>query len=78
MMEAIRSYETSALTRATCLHIPEDGFIPSHHLENLKSYILRTDLEIINRARLCLNISQFNVYSYACGVVFIWSNCMCT
>jgi hypothetical protein len=35
MMEAILSSETSALTRATRRHIPEDGIFHSHRHENL-------------------------------------------
>jgi hypothetical protein len=35
MMEAIRSSETSVLTRATWLHILEDGILHSHRRENL-------------------------------------------
>jgi hypothetical protein len=38
-MEALRSSQTSALTRATWRNIPEDGIIHSHHRENLRSYI---------------------------------------
>jgi hypothetical protein len=34
-MEATRSPETSVLTRATGLHIPEDGILHSHRSENL-------------------------------------------
>jgi hypothetical protein len=37
MMEATRSYETSALSRATRRHIPEDGILHSHRRENHKS-----------------------------------------
>jgi hypothetical protein len=38
IMEAIRSSETSALTRATC-HIPEDCILHSPCRENLKPYM---------------------------------------
>jgi hypothetical protein len=37
MMEATRSSETSALTRATRRYVPEDGILHSHRRENLKS-----------------------------------------
>jgi hypothetical protein len=37
MMEAIRSSETTVLTRATGRHIPEDGILHGHHRESLKS-----------------------------------------
>jgi hypothetical protein len=38
MMKAIRSSETSDVTRATSRDIPEDGILHSHRRENLKSY----------------------------------------
>jgi hypothetical protein len=38
MMQAIRSSETSVLTRATWNHIPEDCILYSHLPENLKFY----------------------------------------
>jgi hypothetical protein len=37
MMEALRSYETSVLTRATWRNIPEDTILLSHCRKNLKS-----------------------------------------
>jgi hypothetical protein len=42
MMEALRSSDTSILTRATRRHIPEDNILHSHSRENLKSYIALT------------------------------------
>jgi hypothetical protein len=38
MMETIRHSVTPVLTRATRRHIPEDGVLCSHSLENLKPY----------------------------------------
>jgi hypothetical protein len=38
----LASSETSVLTIATLLHIPEDGTFHSHRRENLKSYIALT------------------------------------
>jgi hypothetical protein len=39
LMEALRSSETSFLTKSTPRNILEDGILHSHRSENLKSYI---------------------------------------
>jgi hypothetical protein len=48
-MEAIRSSETSVLTRDTRCHIPEDGILHSHRREHLKSYIALTGWDLYLR-----------------------------
>jgi hypothetical protein len=40
MKEALRSFETSVLTKATRPNIPEDTTLHSHRREDLKSYIV--------------------------------------
>jgi hypothetical protein len=46
MMEAIRSYETSVLARATRRNIPADGNLHNDRREKLKFYITLTGCEL--------------------------------
>jgi hypothetical protein len=61
MMETIYSSETSATTRATWRHIPEDGILHSHRRENLKSYIALTGWALYRRR---------NVFPVRCKLSF--------
>jgi hypothetical protein len=46
IMEAIRSPDTSVLTRATRRRIAENGILHSHSRENFKSYIALTGCDL--------------------------------
>jgi hypothetical protein len=56
-MEAIRSSETSAHTRYTHRHIPEDDIVQSHHHENPKSYIIYRSFVKISVFKMRIDIA---------------------
>jgi hypothetical protein len=52
VMEAVGSFKTLLLTRATRPTIPEDDILHSHCLENLKSYIALTGWTLQQRCNV--------------------------
>jgi hypothetical protein len=50
MKEALSSFKTSILTRATWHNIPEDTILHSHCCENLKSYKEFDSLNFVNES----------------------------
>jgi hypothetical protein len=54
MMEGLRSFETSILTRATLRNIPDDGILHIHRGENLKSYFIKlVQISQLNEVSVC-------------------------
>jgi hypothetical protein len=70
MMEAIRSPDSSVLTRATWRNIPEDIILHSHRRENLKSYTSFTSTvnlhldaaETMHMQQYARNVRQFKLF----------------
>jgi hypothetical protein len=62
MKEALRSSDTSVLTRATWHDIPEDTIHHSHRRENLKSYITRPRFVSAPEATCCMRAGSGTSY----------------
>jgi hypothetical protein len=62
MMEALRSSETSVLTRATWRNISEDAILHSHCRENLKSCIALTGWTLYWRSNVSPVKNQLGFY----------------
>jgi hypothetical protein len=52
-MEAMRSSETSVLTRAARRHIPEENILQNHRCGNLESYMEHLKICVMSELQVC-------------------------
>jgi hypothetical protein len=81
MEEALGSFETSVLTRATRRNIPEDTILHSHRRENLKPYNLNVVLNVFLTkilTNLYKDIQYFKCFNSSTASVDETLSCLAT
>jgi hypothetical protein len=69
MIEALRSFDTSVLTRATRHNVLEDGILHSYRRENLRSYIALTGSALWRRRNVSLVRYELGFYIPEDGIL---------
>jgi hypothetical protein len=68
--EAIRSFEASVNTISTLRHTPENCFLHSHRLENLKSYMVLFLIQATEEPSSMSPVIEASLLEYILGIRF--------